>query len=143
MSFGVFYKVEDKMRSYFEGCITKSDWYEALDGVNIQNYESCDAEESIPAWALALKNEGSPVCMLFQGEMRAQENEFDDPDVVFVNKEMVNSVVNEIERKSKSHYKALLDDIDCSADFWLFDSMFEFLKDAALNNKAIVVVWGK
>ena len=138
----MFYKVEDQVRTIFEGRVTKSDWYDALDLIGIQNYGSCDAEESIPAWVLALKSEALPVRLLFQGEMRAQEDEYDHPDVVFVNKEMVASIVSEFERKPKSHYKALLDYVDCSADFWLFDPMVEFLKDAALNDKAVVVVWG-
>lgn len=142
MSFGTFYRVEDQVSTIFKGRVTKSDWYDALDLIDIQSYEFCDAEESMPAWILALKNEGLLLSLLFQGEMRAQEDECDHPDVVFVNKEMVASIVSELKQKPKSYYRALLDHVDCSADFWLFDPMVEFLKATALNDKALVVIWG-
>jgi hypothetical protein len=142
MSFGTLYKVEDEVRIVFEGKTTKSEWYDALGEIEIQNCESCDAEESIPAWVLALKNQSEPLSLLFQGEMRAEPNEYDDPDVVFVSKEMIASIVKELENKSKPYFQKLLDDVNCSPDFWFYDSMFKFLKSAAANNKAIVIIWG-
>lgn len=142
MSFGTFYKVEDEVRSAFEAKVAKSEWYDVLGEIEIQNYESCDAEESIPGWVLALKNQGEPLSLLFQGELRAEPNEYDDPDVVFVGKEMIASIVTELENKSKPYFQELLYEVNCSPDFWLFDSMFNFLKSAASNNNAIVIIWG-
>lgn len=142
MSFGTFYKVEDEVRFAFEGKITKSEWYDALGEIEIQNYESCDAEESIPAWVLALKNQDEPLSLLFQGELRAEPDECDDPDVVFLGKEMVASIVMELEKKTKPYFQELLNNVNCSPDFWLFDSMFQFLESAASNNNAVVIMWG-
>ncbi|WP_409526008.1 hypothetical protein [Nitrincola sp. MINF-07-Sa-05] len=142
MSFGKFYIIDDEVRSFFEGRTTKSDWYDALGEIEIQNSESCDAEESIPAWILALKNEEQPLNLLFQGELRAEPNEYDDPDVVFIGKDMIFSIVKELEKKPKPYFQKLLDNVNCSADFWLFDSMFQFLKSAGANKKAIVIIWG-
>ena len=141
MSFGTFYKVEDHVSTLLEGKVTKSDWYEILDLIDIQNHESLDAEESIPAWILALRNEDSAVHLLFQGEMKAKEDEFDHPDVVFLSNKMITKVVYEFEIKTKSYYQELLDHIGCTADFWLFEPMHAFLKEAALNQKAIIILW--
>ncbi|MFK3865127.1 hypothetical protein [Pseudoalteromonas rhizosphaerae] len=80
--------------------------------------------------------------LLFQGELCAEPNEYDDPDVVFVGKEMITSIVTELENKSKPYFQELLYEVNCSPDFWLFDSMFNFLKSAAYNNNAIVIIWG-
>lgn len=142
MSFGTFYRVEDEVRSAFEGKTSKNEWYDALGKIEIQRYESCDAEESIPAWVLALKGEKQPLSLLFEGELRAEPNEYDDPDVVFIGKEMVISIVKEIEDKSKPYFEKLLGSVNCSPDFWLFNSMFQFLKNAAANNEAVVILWG-
>lgn len=142
MSFGTFYLVDDEVRSVFDGRTTKSEWYDALGEIEIQNSGSCDAEGSIPAWVLALQHEEQPLNLLFQGELRSAPNEYDDPDVVFVGKNMVSSIVKEFENKPKPYFQKLLDDANCSADFWLFDSMFHFLKNADASKKAVVIIWG-
>lgn len=142
MSFGTFYEVEDEVRSAFAGRVTKSEWYDALGEIGIENYESCEAEESIPAWILALKDERSTLSSLFKGEMRAQANEYDDPDVVFIGKEMTSSIARELENKSKSYFEGLLNGVNCLPDIWLHDPMLIFFKRAAKRNKAIVVMWG-
>ena len=142
MSFGTFYKVEDLVRGDFVGKITKGNWYDALGKIEIQNYESCGVEESIPAWVLALKNEDEPLNLLFQGELRAKQDEYDDPDVVFLGKDLIRSVVTVIENKARPYFQSLLNDVNCSPDFWVYDSMASFLKDAADDNKAVIIMWG-
>lgn len=142
MSFGKFYRVEDEVREAFAGKITKSEWYDGLGEIEIQNYEYCDAEESIPAWVLALNKEETPLNMLFQGELRAQQNEYDDPDVVFLGKDLIRSIVLEFEAKGKSYFKSLLQGVNCLPDFWLFDSMVSFLNESAEKGDAAIIMWG-
>ncbi len=142
MSFGTFYRVEDEVRSAFVGKISKSEWYDGLEEIEIQNFESCDAEESIPAWVLALKKEDAPLNMLFQGELRAEQNEYDDPDVVFLGKELIRAIVSEIEAKGKPYFQTLLDGVNCLPDFWLFDSMVKFLIESAEKDEAVIIMWG-
>ena len=142
MSFGTFYKVEDEVRVAFIGKTSKGDWYDALGEIEIQNYESCDAEESIPAWVLALKSEDEPLNLLFQGELRAAQDEYDDPDVVFLGKDLIRSIVAATDNKAKSYFQSLLSDVNCSPDFWLYDSMTSFLKGAVDDNKAVIIIWG-
>ena len=142
MSFGIFYEVDNDTRSIFEGRNSKSDWYDALGEIDLMSCESCDAEESIPGWELALKTENEPLSQLFQGDLRAERDGCDDPDVVFLNKETVASITREIEDKSKFYFNKLLNDIRCSEDIWLFDPMLQFFKNATVQNKAVVIIWG-
>ncbi|PMN66212.1 hypothetical protein [Enterovibrio norvegicus] len=142
MSFGTFYRVEDKVREAFVGKISKSEWYDVLGEIEIQSYESCDAEESIPAWVLALKKEEAPLNLLFQGELRAEQNEYDDPDVVFLGKNLIRSIVLEIGVKGRPYFQTLLQGVNCLPDFWLFDSMFTFLNESAEKDEAVIIMWG-
>ncbi len=142
MSFGKFYRVENEVREAFVGKISKSEWYDGLGEIEIQNYESCDAEESIPAWVLALKKEESPLNLLFQGELRAEQNEYDDLDVVFLGKDLVRSIFLEFEAKGKPYFQSLLQGVNCLPDFWLYDSMVSFLNESAENGEAVIIMWG-
>tara|TARA_Y100000296_G_scaffold43734_1_gene50194 strand:+ start:164 stop:595 length:432 start_codon:yes stop_codon:yes gene_type:complete len=142
MSFGKFYRVENEVREAFVGKISKSEWYDGLGEIEIQNYESCDAEESIPAWVLALKKEESPLNLLFQGELRAEQNEYDDPEVVFLGKDLIQSICLEFEAKGKPYFHSLLQGVNCLPDFWLYDSMVSFLNESAEDGEAVIIMWG-
>ena len=81
MSFGYFYEIKDRARDHLVGCTTKSEWYNALGGLNIEDCPSCKGEQSFPGWELALGGLSGPLARMFEGDLRAQRNEFDDPDL--------------------------------------------------------------
>ena len=141
MSFGTFYEINNDACSIFEGISSKSDWYDALGGIDLMNCDSCDAEEAIPAWELALKTETVPLSQIFQGNLRAESDENEDPNVIFINNVTVASITKEIEDKTKYYFNKLLSDVNCSDDIWLFDSMLQFFKNATAKNKAVVIIW--
>ncbi len=142
MSFGFLYEVENSARDFLTECVSKAEWYDALGELHIENSPSCNAEESIPAWELALKEVPGPLARLFIGELRAETDEFDDPSVVFLDADLVKSIAGEIEKNGKSFFESLLKEVGCDADSWLFEPMYQFFNVAAGRNKAAIILWG-
>ncbi|MFZ6872313.1 hypothetical protein ACO0LF_09635 [Undibacterium sp. Di27W] len=142
MSFGFFYEVEDSARDLLTDCMSKGEWYDVLGELHIENSQSCKAEESLPAWELALKEASGPLARLFTGELRAETDEFDDPSVVFLGADLVKSIAGEIRKNGKSFFESLLKEVGCDADSWLFEPMYQFFNEAAGRNKAAIILWG-
>ena len=108
MSFGYFYEITDSAREHFVGCTTKSEWYEVLGELNIEDYSSCEGKQSFPGWQLALGGLSGPLARMFEGDLRAERNEFDDPDAVFLGSDLVKLIAAEIDGRGREFFECLL-----------------------------------
>jgi hypothetical protein len=142
MSFGYFYEVEDSARNLLADCVSKGEWYDVLGELHVENCPTFEAEESLPAWELALKDVPGPLASVFTGELRAEKDEFDDPDAVFLGADLVKSIAAEVGKRDKAYFESLLKEVGCDADAWLFEPMRQFLNEAAGRNKAAIILWG-
>lgn len=142
MSFGNFYEVDDSTRQLLIGCTSKSDWYGAMGQLALEACPTFEAEESLPAWESILQGMDGSLSTLFSGELRAEKDEFPDPDVAFLGAPMVKSIAEELGKKSHVFFEDILDEAGFDDEAWLYEPRCRFFDDAAAKDKAAIVLWG-
>lgn len=142
MSFGNFYEVDDSARQVLIACNSKSEWYGALGRLAVESCPTFEAEESLPAWEAVLRGMDGSLATIFSGELRAEKDEFADPDVLFLGALMVKSIAEELGRTDHAFFEAILDEAGYDDEAWLYEPMRRFFDDAAARNKAIIILWG-
>ena len=83
MGWGTFYEIDDSAAARLSGCKSKSEWYDALSDLGLDELPDLNAEESVPAWGAALQNHDGALGRLFIGDLRAEDDGYDDPNVLF------------------------------------------------------------
>lgn len=143
MGFGQFYQIDNAAEARLQGLSAKGDWYIALGDLGIEDFPSLDAEESIPAWQQALSDLDSPIAIICSGDLAAEEDDSDDPNVIYLNSASTKNLYQELEKGGADYFAALLEAKDCRSDIWLFYPMLAFFKKAADNKQSAILLWGR
>ena len=143
MGWGTFYEVSDSARGRLSTCRTKSEWYEALGALSIESSPQLDAEESISFWVSKLESIEHPLARFFEGDMHAEYNEYDDPNVCYVGNTSTNAFLTELNGVGKEFFVRLFPHNGPygSGDSWLYEPLCKFLRDVCARNNGVIILW--
>jgi hypothetical protein len=143
MGWGTLYEVSDGARELLHTCRSKADWYEALDVLGIQNSPQLNAEDSIRCWAAKLQSIGHPAEQFFRGDLHAEYDRFDDPNVCVVGSQSVRSFLMQLETLGKDFFVRLFphDGPYGVGDSWLYEPLCSFLREVCGRSNAVVILW--
>ena len=143
MGWGTLYEVDDSARARLCTCRTKSEWYEALGALSIENSPQLSAEESIPFWVSKLESINHPLARFFKGDMHAEYNEYDDPNVCFVGRATTKAFLQELDTAGKAFFVTLFphSDLYGSGDSWLYEPLCKFLREASTRENGVIILW--
>lgn len=143
MGWGMIYEVPDSSRALLATCSSKGEWYEALGVLEVENASQLNAEDSIRFWAAKLDEIGHPMAEFFVGDLHAEYNEYDDPNVCFNGNSAVSAFVEYLNQTGKQFFVDLLPSPVPNAvgDSWLYEPLRDFLRDVGERGKGVVIVW--
>src|SRR5687768_11620372 len=131
MGWGYCYEVDGSARDAFAEARSKSDWYDVLQSLDIESKPALNCEDSIRAWGAAFQDEPAPLSRMFVGDMHAEYDEYDDPNVCYLGPPLVQEVARELQKKGKAHVASLLHAVrPAGNDQWLFEPLSSFLSSA-------------
>lgn len=143
MGRGMLYEVRDSARDLLAACRTKAEWYEAMGTLNLENGPQLDAEESLGFWASKLQSMHHPWSKFFVGDLRAEYDVFDDPNVCFIGGDSLRGFLSELEGLGKSFLADLFphDGPYGAGESWLYDPLCTFLRGACGQGNAVIMLW--
>lgn len=128
MGWGTLWQVEDSARELLSNRRTKAEWYEALEPLDIENAPELNAEDSVRFWSTVLDGRPGPLGRLFAGEMHAAFDEYDDPNVLFLGRDLVAEIAPALGALNEEYFAELFrsrdDNWACNA--WFFDPLRAF-----------------
>lgn len=143
MGWGRFYAVSESASQLLGTCRTKADWYEAMSTLDIESAPHLDAEDSIRFWASKLDSIAHPAAKFFIGDLRAEDNGADDPNVCFVPSESARAFLSQLEQLGKEFFVSLFphDGPYGIGHAWLYEPLCVFLREACLRGNAVMILW--
>lgn len=143
MGWGKLYEVSGNAYPLLSKCRTKAEWYEAMNTLGIENAPQLDAEDSIRFWASKLHSIDHPTAKFFAGDLHAEYDAFDDPNVCFIGSESAKAFLTQFERLGKAFFVELFPHKGPygAGDSWLYDPLCEFLREACARGSAVVMLW--
>ena len=145
MGWGTLYEVSDNARQLLSTRRTKAEWYEAMGTLDLENTPKLNAEDSIRFWESKLQSIDHPAASFFEGDLHAEYDEFDDPNVCFVGGESVRAFLIQFEELGKQFFVTLFPPPphfpNAVGDSWLYDPLCTFLREVCLRGKAVIMLW--
>lgn len=143
MGWGIFYEVDDDARDVFNMCSSKTDWYQALDKLGIEDCPKLDAEDSIRFWVSKLQEISHPMEKFFEGELHAEYDEFDDADVSFSGNQLTRLFLTQLEHLGKQFFTDLFPHYHPygEGDSWLYEPLRSFLQSTCERGNGVVILW--
>lgn len=143
MGWGRFYAVNESARKVLGTCRTKADWYEAMSTLDIEHAPQLDAEDSIRFWASKLETIGHPAGKFFTGDLHAEYDGSDDPNVCFVSRESTDAFLSQLEQLGEQFFLRLFphEGSHGIGHAWLYEPLYAFLKETSQRGNAIVILW--
>jgi hypothetical protein len=145
MGWGRLYQVDDSARILLSGCKSKSEWYDVLGQLRVENAPKCNAEDSIRFWGVALEGQPYPLSRLFLGDFHTPPDGSDDPYVCFLGRAIVRDVARKLASESDAFFVELFSKKNGSSfdssPLWFLEPLRSFFKEASANDMAIVVLW--
>jgi hypothetical protein len=143
MGWGTIYEVPDSSRALLATCSGKGEWYEALGALGVENVSQLDAEDSIRFWAAKLDESGHPMAEFFVGELHAEYDEYDDPNVCFNGNSAVRAFVEQLNQTGKQFFVTLFPSPIPNAvgDSWLYEPLRDFLHGVGDRGNGVVILW--
>jgi hypothetical protein len=143
MGWGKLYEVSESAGQLLGACRTKAEWYQAMSTLDIENAPRLDAEDSIRSWASKLHSIDHPAAKFFVGDLHAEYDEFNDPNVCFVGRESARAFLSQLEILGKPFFVSLFPHhgLYGAGESWLYDPLCAFLREACSRHNAIVILW--
>jgi len=129
---------------FVDQAVSKSDWYPLLEKIGAESSPMLDGEDSFPAWQYALEAHApnAVVGKLFRGDRKSAEDGSGDPHIAYLNNSSVALVAHELGRLGREYFDDILQKSGSKNDIWLFESLSDFLTQAADQGTSIFVLWG-
>ncbi|WP_147426694.1 hypothetical protein [Trinickia fusca] len=143
MGWGKLYEVPDSARERFRDCRTKSDWYDAMGeiGVGAGKSAECDLEDSVNLLGNELELQPYPLGKLFIGELHAELNEFDDPNVSFLGCQLAKDIATALNTVEENFFDSIATHHPPNPYTWLLRDLRRFFDEVALRSNAVVCLW--
>lgn len=143
MGWGKLYEVSDSTGPLLATRRTKAEWYEAMNTLGIENAAQLDAEDSIRIWASKLHSIDPSAAKFFGGDLHAEYDELDDPNVCFVGSESVKAFLSLLEELGKQFFVGLFphDGPHGVGESWLYDPLCAFLRATCSRGNAVIILW--
>jgi hypothetical protein len=108
----------------------------------MEDLPELDTEESIPAWGAALENHEGSLGRLFVGDLRAEQDEYDDPNVLFAGRQLVAEIAVALDGLNEDYFaRIFLERAENEREAWLYEPLQKFFSSARQNGSAVVVMW--
>lgn len=143
MGRGKLYEVSGDAHQMLSRCRTKAEWYEAMNTLAVENAPQLDAEDSIRFWASKLHSIGHPIEKFFVGELHAEYDASDDPNVSFIGSASAKAFLAEFEQLGKPFFVELFphDRPHGVGQAWFYDPLCAFLREACARGNAVLSLW--
>lgn len=143
MGSGRFYAVDESAREVLGTCRTKADWYEAMSTLDIERAPQLDAEDSIRFWASKLETIGHPSAKFFIGDLHAEYDGSDDPNVCFVSRASTDAFLSQLAQLGEQFFLRLFphEGPHGMGHAWLYEPLYAFLKETSQRGNAVVILW--
>lgn len=143
MGWGRFYAVNERASEVLATCRTKADWYGAMNALDIDNAPQLDAEDSIRFWASKLDAIAHPAARFFIGDLHAEGNGADDPNVCFVSRESTSAFLSLLEPIGEQFFISLFPHVGPYGigHAWLYEPLCVFLREACRRGNAVMILW--
>ncbi|CAJ2746800.1 Uncharacterised protein [Burkholderia pseudomallei] len=143
MGWGRLYGVSDGVSQLLSTCRTKAQWYEALSKLDLDKTPQLNAEDSIRVWASKLQSIDHPAAKFFVGDLHAEYDTFDDPNVCFIGGKSVCVFLSQLEELGKQFFIALFphDGVYGVGESWLYDPLCSFLRETCKRGNAVIMLW--
>ncbi len=143
MGWGRIYEVPASAEVQLRECRSKSQWYEAMNGVVTEDAPQLDAADSIRVWASKLHDLGHPFSTFFEGDLHADYDEYDDPNVCFVGPELAKAFLAQLDQVGKQFFIDLFPRSGPigEGDVWLYEPLRDFLGSLSERGGAAIILW--
>lgn len=143
MGWGRLYAVNASASQLLSTCETKADWYDAMNTLGIENAPQLDAEDSIRFWASELDSIAHPAAKFFAGDLHAEDNGTDDPNVCFVSNESASVFLSQLEQLGQPFFINLFphEGPFGVGHAWLYEPLCVFLREVCLQGNAVMILW--
>jgi hypothetical protein len=111
--------------------------------LDLKNTPQLDAEDSIRFWASKLQSIEHPAVKFFVGDIHAEYNEFDDPNVCFVGSDSVRVFLSQLEEMGKDFFVKLFpSELPFGVgNSWFYDPLCAFLRGVCMRGNAVIILW--
>jgi len=143
MGWGKIYEVADDVNKTLVDCKTKTDWYGALGTFDLERAPHLDAEDSIRFWGSKLQEIVHPGATFFVGELHAEYDGSDDPNVCFNGSKSVRAFLSQLDELGRNFFDNLFPHNGPfgSGESWLYEPLCDFLRKVSSRDNAVILLW--
>lgn len=142
---GYFNAVPDSAKELLANAHTKDEWYAAMDALHIENAPQLGDEDELEGgWIEAMAKASAPLNLMFAGDLRAEQDDSDGPDVVFLGRDLVHDIAIALMAHDEAYFRDLLDlgdGFDRSGSLWLLPPLREFFSVTASRAEGMIIYW--
>ncbi|RKP46346.1 hypothetical protein D7S89_17030 [Trinickia fusca] len=110
-------------------------------GVGAGKSAECDLEDSVNLLGNELELQPYPLGKLFIGELHAELNEFDDPNVSFLGCQLAKDIATALNTVEENFFDSIATHHPPNPYTWLLRDLRRFFDEVALRSNAVVCLW--
>ena len=143
MGWGRLYEVGDDTYETLLDCVTKAEWYETLGSLDLEAAPQLNAEDSIRFWGSKLQEVDHPSVKFFVGDLHAEYDEFDDPNVSFNGSKSVRIFLSQLDELGANFFIELFPQNGPLGvgESWLYEPLCQFLRNVSSRGNAVILLW--